>query len=61
MTCYCCSTKATHAIHLGIWREVCKFHLEEATEEETEGVWVRTIDNHLEVVKREQKRISEVA
>ncbi|UKS25056.1 hypothetical protein LOZ80_26115 [Paenibacillus sp. HWE-109] len=51
MNCYECSRKATHAIHLHKWREVCEIHLKEAGEEESDGVWVRTIENHMEVVK----------
>lgn len=52
MNCYECSCKATHAIHLHKWREVCEFHKDEALEQEEDGVWVRTIENHEEVVKR---------
>lgn len=49
--CYVCSSKATHAVHLGIWRVVCEFHYNEALEEEADGIWCRTIENHREVEK----------
>ena len=52
MNCYECSRKATHAVHLFEWKPVCTFHKNEAVEEENDGVWVRTIENHMEVVKR---------
>lgn len=33
-TCYCCSSKAVHAVNLRVWKPVCEFHSTEAIEEE---------------------------
>lgn len=59
--CYCCNslTFATHAIELKQgWQTVCEFHKEEAIEEETDGIRVRTIENHQEVMKRGKDQVA---